>query len=133
MLVMMILLMVMVFTTTGTMQQIPRLQDRVCSSSSRYFHPLVYDDSDDSDNVYGGDGFFVESKAKADDDNSFYCDADDNDGDLATDTSRTKPSVFVKYSLFSSISLHSYATHPKDLRLQQARLQSSCELDVFCL
>ena len=55
----MILLMVMVFTATGTMRQIPRLQDRVCSSSSRYFHPLVYDDSDDSDNVYGGDGFLL--------------------------------------------------------------------------
>ena len=55
MLVMIILLMVMVTTTTGAMQQIPPLQDRVCSSSSRYLHPLVYDDSDNSENVSSGD------------------------------------------------------------------------------
>ena len=93
----------------------------------------MYDDSDDSDNIYGGDGSLLKVKPRLMMIIVFYYDADDNDGDLATDTSRTKPSVFVKYSLFSSISLHSYATHPKDLRLQQARLRSSGKLDVSCL
>ena len=60
----MILLMVMVFTTTGALRQIPRLQDRECSSSSRYFHPSVYDDSDHADNVYGGDGFLLKVRPR---------------------------------------------------------------------
>ena len=93
----------------------------------------MYDDSDDSDNIYGGDGSLLKVKPRLMMIIAFYYDADDNDGDLATGTSPTKPSVFVKYSLFSSISLHNYATRPQDLRPQQARLQSSGKLDVSCL
>ena len=70
-------------------------------------------DVDDPDNDYSGGRFDVESKVDADDDNSTYDDADDDnyDGGHAANTSYTESSVSVKQSLFPSFSLHNVAVH----------------------
>ena len=52
----------------------------------------MYDDSDDSDNIYGGDGSLLKVKPRLRLIIVFYYDADDHDGDLATGTSPTKMS-----------------------------------------
>ena len=79
--------------------------------------------------------FDVDSLVDADDENSTHADVNDdnNDRDHAANTPHAKSTVFVKQWLFSSFSLHSYATHPEDLKLQKAKHQFSGEHHVFCL